>query len=206
MQPTCKSTLEVSPLERSDQEEGNRHLERSLWRSTLTPGFLTLRPPPALRSLGVNRLATPEEAEGVEGLLGAGTEGGEAQKVQVGTEQKQFSSSKTTSVEEKEEIHDFGAAATASTVADEAVYEEVNLRELEFDAVEQLFLYPCPCGDLFELPLSELRTAAAESAENRGFAVASCPSCSLKVRVLFDTSQLKYMEKELSLTLISEEA
>ncbi|KAL8449354.1 hypothetical protein Emag_003644 [Eimeria magna] len=88
--------------------------------------------------------------------------------------------------------------------ADEAAYEEVRLQELEFDALEQLFVYPCPCGDLFELPLAELRAAAA-GAETQGFALASCPSCSLKIRVLFDTAELKLMEEELSIAVLSDE-
>ncbi|KAL8454064.1 hypothetical protein Emed_000562 [Eimeria media] len=73
------------------------------------------------------------------------------------------------------------AGEEAVSHADEATYEEVRLQELEFDALEQLFVYPCPCGDLFELPLADLRAAAA--AETQGFALASCPSCSLKIKV-----------------------
>jgi len=61
------------------------------------------------------------------------------------------------------------------------VYEEVWLSAMRFEASKQLYTYECPCGDLFEIYLDELHD---------GETIAYCPSCSLKVRVLFDKKQL----------------
>ncbi|SCZ90224.1 BZ3500_MvSof-1268-A1-R1_Chr1-3g01851 [Microbotryum saponariae] len=41
----------------------------------------------------------------------------------------------------------------------------------------QVFHYPCPCGDRFEITRAQLST---------GEDVATCPSCSLIVRVVYD--------------------
>ncbi len=65
-----------------------------------------------------------------------------------------------------------------------AVYEEVALADMAFNEAEQLYTYLCPCGDLFELTLEELYD---------GEDIAPCPSCSLKIRVLFEEAQLPPM-------------
>ncbi|XP_026191583.1 uncharacterized protein LOC34619599 [Cyclospora cayetanensis] len=95
-----------------------------------------------------------------------------------------------------------------TAVEEEAIiaYEEVNLQDLEFDALDQQFLYPCPCGDLFELTVADLQAAVAAAASPSpafsGFAIASCPSCSLQVKVLFEIEQLRHLEQHLGLTLL----
>lgn len=58
-----------------------------------------------------------------------------------------------------------------------SVYDEVRLEEMEFDPVEQVYYYSCPCGDQFFIGLEELYD---------GEDIAPCPSCSLRIRVLFD--------------------
>lgn len=60
------------------------------------------------------------------------------------------------------------------------MYEEVKLQNMKYE--EGLFTYECPCGDLFEIALEELQ---------QGENIASCPSCSLKIRALFEASELK---------------
>ena len=65
-----------------------------------------------------------------------------------------------------------------------AVYEEVRLSDMEFKEEEQMYFYKCPCGDLFEISLEELHD---------GEDIAPCPSCSLKIRVLFDEADLPAM-------------
>ena len=58
------------------------------------------------------------------------------------------------------------------------------LADMTFNEAEQLYTYLCPCGDLFEITLEELYD---------GEDIAPCPSCSLKIRVLFEEAQLPPM-------------
>lgn len=61
------------------------------------------------------------------------------------------------------------------------VYEEVEIEDMTFDEAKSTFTYQCPCGDLFVITLEEL-----EDGED----IAHCPSCTLKVRVIFDEEVL----------------
>ena len=61
-----------------------------------------------------------------------------------------------------------------------AVHEEVQLSEMEFDQELEGYLYDCPCGDEFFISTDDLK---------RGLNIAECPSCSLKIRVLFNHEQ-----------------
>jgi diphthamide biosynthesis protein 3 len=56
-------------------------------------------------------------------------------------------------------------------------HDEVEIEDFEYDEETQTYTYPCPCGDQFEITREEL-----ESGED----VATCPSCSLIVRVIYD--------------------
>jgi len=67
------------------------------------------------------------------------------------------------------------------------VYEEVEIEDMTFDEGKSTFTYQCPCGDLFVITLEEL-----EDGED----IAHCPSCTLKVRVIFDEEALtKYQSR-----------
>lgn len=68
-----------------------------------------------------------------------------------------------------------------------AVYDEVEIEDMEFDADEQVYYYPCPCGDKFFITLEELYD---------GEDVATCPSCSLTLRVVFDEDALPLLKDE----------
>jgi diphthamide biosynthesis protein 3 len=48
---------------------------------------------------------------------------------------------------------------------------------MTFDPDLQLYTYPCPCGDRFQIGLDDLRDSED---------IAVCPSCSLMIRVIFD--------------------
>jgi diphthamide biosynthesis protein 3 len=61
-----------------------------------------------------------------------------------------------------------------------AVYEEVNIKDMEWNEEEEAYFYPCPCGDEFIMPIEDL-----EDGED----IALCPSCSLRIRVLYDPKQ-----------------
>ena len=56
-------------------------------------------------------------------------------------------------------------------------YDEIEIEDMTFDPTLQIYHYPCPCGDRFEIPIGDLRD---------GEEVAVCPSCSLMIRVIFD--------------------
>ena len=58
-----------------------------------------------------------------------------------------------------------------------SVYEEVELSEMEWEEEEEAYFYPCPCGDRFIMPLEDLQV---------GEEIALCPSCSLRIRVLYN--------------------
>ena len=64
-------------------------------------------------------------------------------------------------------------------------YDEVELEDMESDENNQLFHYPCPCGDRFEISIAQLR--AEED-------VARCPSCTLLIRVIYDP--LDFMDSD----------
>lgn len=68
-------------------------------------------------------------------------------------------------------------SAAMTTDEETSIYDEIELEDLSFDKATQLFTYPCPCGDRFEIFLDDLRD---------GQDVAVCPSCSLMVRVIFE--------------------
>lgn len=59
-----------------------------------------------------------------------------------------------------------------------AVYDEVEIEDMTFDAAVQIYHYPCPCGDRFEIALADLQDESND--------IAVCPSCSLMIRVIFD--------------------
>ena len=51
---------------------------------------------------------------------------------------------------------------------------KVEIEDFEFDEEEGVYYYPCPCGDKFAISLEELEA---------GEEIATCPSCSLIVKV-----------------------
>jgi diphthamide biosynthesis protein 3 len=56
-------------------------------------------------------------------------------------------------------------------------YDEIEIEDMTYDKTLELYHYPCPCGDRFEISLGDLRDG-----EN----VAVCPSCSLMIKVVFE--------------------
>ncbi|KAI9314555.1 hypothetical protein BX666DRAFT_1967757 [Dichotomocladium elegans] len=58
---------------------------------------------------------------------------------------------------------------------------------MEFDEDEQIYTYPCPCGDKFEISVDDLRD---------GEDIARCPSCSLIIRVIYDPDEFADDEGE----------
>ncbi|QIW96806.1 hypothetical protein AMS68_002324 [Peltaster fructicola] len=63
----------------------------------------------------------------------------------------------------------------------ENIYDEIEIEDMTFDSALQMYHYPCPCGDRFEINIDDLRD---------GEEIAVCPSCSLMIRVIFDVDDL----------------
>lgn len=59
-----------------------------------------------------------------------------------------------------------------------SIYEEVEVEDMAFDAEARVFTYPCPCGDKFFISLDEMAGDGEE--------IAHCPSCTLRIRVIYD--------------------
>ncbi|XP_028255097.1 diphthamide biosynthesis protein 3 isoform X2 [Parambassis ranga] len=55
-------------------------------------------------------------------------------------------------------------------------HDEVEIEDFEYDEDAETYYFPCPCGDRF---------AITKDLEN-GEEVATCPSCSLIVKVIYD--------------------
>jgi diphthamide biosynthesis protein 3 len=56
-------------------------------------------------------------------------------------------------------------------------YDEIEIEDFTYDKERDLYTYPCPCGDKFQISTAQLRN---------GEDIARCPSCSLIVRVIYD--------------------
>lgn len=61
------------------------------------------------------------------------------------------------------------------------LHDEIEIEDMEYDEEEEMYYYPCPCGDRFEISKEELEM---------GEEIARCPSCSLIIRVIYDLDSL----------------
>ena len=68
-----------------------------------------------------------------------------------------------------------------------SIYEEIEIEDMTFDPVELTYTYPCPCGDKFRITLEELWD---------GEDIAKCPSCTLRIMVIFDEADLPALPSE----------
>jgi|ERR1712000_55235 len=62
-----------------------------------------------------------------------------------------------------------------------SIYDEIEIEDMTYDETLQMYHYPCPCGDRFQIQLDDLRDEQD---------IAVCPSCSLMIRVIFDLGDL----------------
>ena len=58
-----------------------------------------------------------------------------------------------------------------------AYYDEVEIEDMAWDEEKRVYHYPCPCGDRFEISKKQLKNYED---------IATCPSCSLIIRVVYD--------------------
>lgn len=68
-----------------------------------------------------------------------------------------------------------------------SIYEEVEIEDMVFDADSLTYFYPCPCGDRFRISLYELW---------EGEDIAKCPSCTLRIMVIFEEEDLPPLPPE----------
>ncbi|KPI45000.1 Diphthamide biosynthesis protein 3 [Cyphellophora attinorum] len=61
------------------------------------------------------------------------------------------------------------------------IYDEIEIEDMTYDSTLRIYHYPCPCGDRFEILVSELR---------EGNDIAVCPGCSLTIRVIYEVEDL----------------
>ncbi len=62
-----------------------------------------------------------------------------------------------------------------------SIYEEVEIEDLDYDPMAQIYTYPCPCGDKFTISLEALWD---------GEDIATCPSCTLRIEIIYDEENL----------------
>ncbi|KAJ3271427.1 Diphthamide biosynthesis protein 3 [Terramyces sp. JEL0728] len=61
-------------------------------------------------------------------------------------------------------------------------YDEIEIEDFEYNEEEEIFYFPCPCGDKFQISRQDL----ADEID-----VATCPSCSLIIRVIYDVDEFR---------------
>lgn len=57
------------------------------------------------------------------------------------------------------------------------VYDDVDLEDMQWSGALGAYTYECPCGDVFQITETDLRA---------GEEIASCPSCTLVIHVIYD--------------------
>ena len=67
------------------------------------------------------------------------------------------------------------------------VYDEVERDDMTWEVEGGAFFFRCPCGDRFTISIQQLLA---------GEDIAECPSCDLKIRVIFQKEDLVTFENE----------
>ena len=70
------------------------------------------------------------------------------------------------------------------------IYDEIEIDDMDYEEEDGVmkFFYPCPCGDKFRISLEDLK---------KGGTIATCPSCSLQIRIISDQEFLEeFLEQE----------
>ena len=73
--------------------------------------------------------------------------------------------------------------------SEENLYDQVEIEDMKYDSERKLFLYDCPCGDKFRVDLDTLLKETKD--KDDGEIVVKCPSCPLKIKILFDKEYLQ---------------
>jgi len=70
---------------------------------------------------------------------------------------------------------------TTTSSETDVYHDEVEIEDFEYDEETDTFTYPCPCGDLFTVTREELES---------GECVATCPTCSLVIKVIYNSDDV----------------
>ena len=78
-------------------------------------------------------------------------------------------------------------------------HDEVEIEDMEYDEETETYYYPCPCGDRFAITKvsststlfqasgsSQMFLSTQQEDLENGEETATCPSCSLLVKVIYD--------------------
>ena len=87
----------------------------------------------------------------------------------------------TAATEDQTKVGDVDKLTGADIEVDN-IYDEIEIDDMDFEMDENIFYYPCPCGDKFRITLDQLR---------EGKTIATCPSCSLQIRIISDQESLE---------------
>lgn len=68
-----------------------------------------------------------------------------------------------------------------------SIYEEIEIEDMTYDPEDYSYTYPCPCGDKFRITLEELWD---------GEDIAKCPSCTLRIMVIYEEEDLPELPPE----------
>lgn len=74
----------------------------------------------------------------------------------------------------------------------ENIYDEIEIEDMTYDTAREIYHYPCPCGDRFEIAIADLLD---------GEDIGVCPSCSLMIRVIYEVVSLLGIEGSISALL-----
>lgn len=66
------------------------------------------------------------------------------------------------------------------TLYEDSIYDEVEIEDMDYNEETETFYYPCPCGDRFQITMSEL-----EDGED----IAHCPSCTLTICIIYEIEE-----------------
>ncbi|XP_063865665.1 diphthamide biosynthesis protein 3-like isoform X3 [Scylla paramamosain] len=66
-------------------------------------------------------------------------------------------------------------------------HDEIEIEDFDFDEDTELYTYPCPCGDRFQISKEDLAS---------GEDTATCPSCSLIVKVIYNIEDFAEYEED----------
>ncbi|KAF6017614.1 hypothetical protein EB796_024095 [Bugula neritina] len=77
---------------------------------------------------------------------------------------------------------------------DSVYHDEVEIEDFEYDEDDEMYYYPCPCGDKFEISKEDLLN---------GEEVATCPSCSLIIKVIYNPEDFQKEENQTARMLIA---
>ncbi len=69
------------------------------------------------------------------------------------------------------------------------IYDEVEIEDMDWKPELDSFFYNCPCGDRFVITMEQLL---------QGEDVAECPSCTLRIRVIYQPGDLQAFRASLA--------